>query len=99
MTGIGLIFLRISAGTACTLSVGNKILLTIIMNKYEKYENQYEKFNKQLKLLVNYIVDKTLRHVIDENEFKSLLKIVLSIWNKRKINLFYRNEHENKSKF
>ena len=34
VTGIGLIVLPISAGIACTLSLGNKILHKLIINKY-----------------------------------------------------------------
>ena len=38
VTGIGLIVLPISAGTACAISLGNKILHKIIINKYNKYK-------------------------------------------------------------
>ena len=37
ITGIGLIILPISAGIACTLSLGNKILHNLILNKHNKY--------------------------------------------------------------
>ena len=36
LTGIGLIVLPISAGIACTLSLGNKVLHKLIINKYNK---------------------------------------------------------------
>ena len=36
ITGIGLIVLPISAGIACTLSLGNKVLHELIINKYNK---------------------------------------------------------------
>ena len=36
ITGIGLIILPISAGIACTLSLGNKVLHKLIINKYDK---------------------------------------------------------------
>ena len=39
-TGVGLIILPISAGIACTLSLGNKILHKLIINKYNKYKKQ-----------------------------------------------------------
>ena len=42
-TGIGLIALPISAGIACTLSLGNKILHKLILNKYNKNKKQYER--------------------------------------------------------
>ena len=38
ITVIGLIILRISAGIACTMSLGNKILHKLIVNKYNKYK-------------------------------------------------------------
>ena len=42
ITGVGLIILPISAVIACALSLGNKILHKIIINKYNKYKKQYE---------------------------------------------------------
>ena len=38
LTGIGLIAIPISTATACGLSVGNKVLYEIIINKYNKYK-------------------------------------------------------------
>ena len=43
VTGIGLIVLPISAGIACGLSLGNKILHKLVINKYKKYKKQYER--------------------------------------------------------
>ena len=43
VTGIGLIVLPISAWIACTLSLGNKVLHKLIINKYKKYKKQYER--------------------------------------------------------
>ena len=40
VTGIGLIVLPMSAGIDCTLSLGNKILHKLIINKYNKYQKQ-----------------------------------------------------------
>ena len=53
ITGIGLIILPISAGIACTLSLGNKVLHKLIINKHNKYKKQYE-INKLSNLLINY---------------------------------------------
>ena len=36
ITGVGLIILPISAGIACTLSLGNKVLHKLIINRYNK---------------------------------------------------------------
>ena len=38
VTGVGLIILPISAGIACALSLGNKVLHKMIMNKYNKFK-------------------------------------------------------------
>ena len=43
ITDIGLIILPKLAGMACTLSLGNKILHKIIMNKYNKNKKLYER--------------------------------------------------------
>ena len=53
-TGICLITLPTSAGIACTLSLGNKVLYKIIIKKCKKYKkNKMKKINKQLNLLIN----------------------------------------------
>ena len=41
VTGIGLIVLPISAGIACALSLGNKILHKLFINRYIKYKKLY----------------------------------------------------------
>ena len=51
--GIGLNILTISAGIACTLSLCNKILHKLIINKYSKYKKLYER-DQQINLLINY---------------------------------------------
>ena len=53
VTGIGLIVLPISAGIACAISLGNKKLHKLIINKYNKYKKQYE-IRILLNLLMNY---------------------------------------------
>ena len=54
ITGIGLIILPISAGIACTLSLINKVLHKIIINKYNKYKKQYERDQNTIKSFDNY---------------------------------------------
>ena len=49
ITGVGLIILPISVGIACTLSLGNKVLHKLIINKYNKYKKQYEKDQQAIK--------------------------------------------------
>ena len=54
MTGVGLIILPISAGIACTLSLGNKVLHKLIKNKYNKYKKKYM---KEIKTLSNHLIN------------------------------------------
>ena len=57
-TGIGLIVLPISAGIACSLSLGNKILHKLIINK----DNKYKKNMKEIKILLNLLINYTENH-------------------------------------
>ena len=54
VTGIGLIILPISAAIACTLTLGNKVLHKLIINKYNKYKKNMNEINKQSNLSINY---------------------------------------------
>ena len=75
VAGIGLIILPISAGIACTLSLGNKILHKLIINKYNKYEKQYERDQQTIKSF-DILYRKSLQdNVIDKTEYDSLCKI------------------------
>ena len=49
ITGMGLFILPISAGIACTLSLGNKVLHKLIINKYNKYKKLYERGQNAIK--------------------------------------------------
>ena len=49
ITGVGLILLPISAGIACGLSLGNKILHKLFINNYNKYKKQYERDQQTIK--------------------------------------------------
>ena len=53
VTGVGLIVVRKNAGTACTLSLGNKVLHQIRLNKQKKQQKDMKKINKLLNLLIN----------------------------------------------
>ena len=75
-----MIILPISAGIACTLSSGNKVLHKLIINKYNKYKRQYERDQNTIKSfdklyrksLQDNIIDKTE----DEDQFKIFTKYV-----------------------
>ena len=75
VTGIGLIVLPISAGIACTLSLGNKILHKLIINKYNKYKKQYERDQQTIKSFDKLYRKSLQDNVIDKTEYESLCNI------------------------
>ena len=75
ITGVGLIILPISAGVACALSLGNKILHKIIINKYNKYKKQYERDQNTIKSFDKLYRKSLQDNVIDKNEYESLCNI------------------------
>ena len=75
ITGIGLIILPISAGIACALSLGNKILHKLIINKYNKYKKQYERDQSTIKSFDKLYRKSLQDNVIDKNEYESLCNI------------------------
>ena len=69
VTGVGLIFLPISAGIACALSLGNKVLHKLIINKYNKYKKIYERDQNTIKSF-DKLYRKCLQdNVIDKTEY------------------------------
>ena len=85
VTGIGLIVLPISAGIACTLSLGNKILHKIIINTYNKYKKQYDRDQNTIKSFDKLYRKSLQDNVIDKTEYESLC------------NIFTKNVDENKN--
>ena len=75
ITGVGLIVLNISAGIACTLSLGNKVLHKLILNKYNKYKKQYERDQNTIKSSDKLNRKSLQDNVIDKNEYESLCNI------------------------
>ena len=75
ITGIGLIILPISAGIACCLSLGNKILHKIIINKYNKYKKHYERDQNSIKSFDKLYRKSLQDNVIDKTEYESLCNI------------------------
>ena len=68
VTGIGLIALPISASIACVLSLGNKVLHKIIINKYNKYEKQYERDQNTIKSFDKLYRKSLQDNIIDKTE-------------------------------
>ena len=75
ITGIGLIVLPISAGIACGISLGNKILHKLIINKYNKYKKQYERDQNTIKSFDKLYRKSLQDNVIDKTEYESLCNI------------------------
>ena len=74
-TGIGLIVLPISAGFACVLSLGNKILHNLFINKYNKYKKLYERDQNTIKSF-DKLYRKSLQvNIIDKTEYENLCNI------------------------
>ena len=61
-TGVGLIILPVSAGIACSLSLGNKVLHKLIKNKYNNYKKLYERDQQTIKFF-----DKLHRNSLQDN--------------------------------
>ena len=87
ITGIGLIVLPISAGIACGISLGNKILHKLIINKYNKYKKQYERDQQTIKSFDKLYRKSLQDKVIDKTEYDSLCNIFTK----------YVDENKNKS--
>ena len=75
ITGVGLIILPISAGVACALSLGNKVLHKLIINKYNKYKKQYERDQNTIKSFDKLYRKSLQDNVIDKTEYDSLCNI------------------------
>ena len=75
ITGIGLLVLPISAGVACGISLGNKILHKLIINKYNKYKKQYERDQNTIKSSDKLYRKSLQDNVIDKTEYENLCNI------------------------
>ena len=71
ITGVGLIILPISAAIACALSLDNKILHKIIINKYNKYKKQYERDQNTIKSFDKLYRKSLQNNIIDKTEYES----------------------------
>ena len=92
-----MIVLPISAGIAFTLSLGNKVLYKLIINKYNKYKKQYEKDQQTIKSFDKLYRKSLQDNVIDKNEFESLCTIFTQYVDETKNeSFFYEHEHKNK---
>ena len=89
ITGIGLIVLPISAGIACTLSLGNKLLHKVIINKYNTYKKQYERDQQTIKSFQN-LYRKTLQdNIMIKAEYESVCNIFTKYVDENKNESFF----------
>ena len=71
LTGIGLIAIPISTATACGLSIVNKVVHEVIINKYNKYEKQNGR-DEQTTEAFDKLNRKSLQdNLFDKNEYES----------------------------
>ena len=75
VTGVGLNVLPISAGIACGISLGNKRLHKLIINKYNKYKKLYERDYNTIKPFDKLYRKSLQDNVIDKTEYESLCNI------------------------
>ena len=75
LTGIGLILIPISTESACSLSVGNKVIYEIIMQNYNKYKKVYEKDQPTIKPFDKLYRKSLRKNVIDKYEYECLCNI------------------------
>ena len=94
-----MIVIPISTATACGLSIGNKVIYEIIINKYNKYKKLYEGDQQTIKSF-DKLYGKSLQdNIIDKSEYESLCIIFTKYVDETKMNLFYKHEYKNKIKF
>ena len=91
ITGFGLIILPISAGVACTLSLGDKILPKLIINKYNKYKKQYEKDQNTIKSFDKLYRKSLQDKVIDKIEYENLCNSFTKYVDENKNESFFIN--------
>ena len=91
VTGVGLIILPISASIACGLSLGNKILHKLIINKYNKYKKIYERDQNTI-ISFDKLYRKSLRdNIIDKTEYDSLCNVFTKYVDDNKNECFFIN--------
>ena len=96
--GIGLIILPISAGLSCTLSLENKVLHKLIMNRYNKYKHHYEGDQQTIKSFDLLYRESLQDNVIDKTEYESLCNIFTIYVDEPKSEVFYEHKYKNETR-
>ena len=86
--GNGLIAIPKSTATACGLSIGNKVIYEIIINKYNNYKKQHEKDQQTIKSFDNVYRKFLQDNVIDKIEYECLCNVFTKILEKTKNEFF-----------
>ena len=89
IAGTGLIVLPISAGIACTLSLGNKVLHKLIINNYNKYKKQYERNQNTFKSFDKLYRKSLQDNIIDKSEYGNLCNIFTKYVDENKNESFF----------
>ena len=98
VTNFGLLILPISAGIACTLSLGNKVLHKLFTNKYNKHKKQYEKDQQTIQSFDKLYRKSSQDNIIDKNENESLCIVFIKYVDENKNESFLKHEYSNKIK-
>ena len=93
ITGIGLIILPISAYIACTLTLGNKVLHKVIINKNKKYKKLFERDQQTIKSFDKLYRKSLQDNVIDKTEYESLCNIFTKYVDENKNESFFLNKN------
>ena len=83
-----MIILPISAAIACSLSLGNKVLHKLIINKYNKYKKQYERDQQTIKSFDKLYKKSLQDNIIDKTEYESLCNIFTNFVDENKNEFF-----------
>ena len=87
-TGIGLMAIPTSTSVACGLTISNKVIYEIIINKYNNNKKQYERDQQTMKSFDKLYRKSLQDNVIDKSEFESLCNISINYVDEMKIESF-----------
>ena len=79
-----MIVLPISAGVVCGISLGNKILHKLIINKYNNYKKLYERDQNTINSFDKLYRKSLQDNIIDKTEYENLCKIFTKYVNEKK---------------
>ena len=99
LTGIGLIVIPIPTASVCDLSIGNKVLYEMIINKYNKNKKLYEKDQQTIKSFDKFHRKSLQDNIIDETEDENLCNIFTKNVDENKNESFFLNMNIKKINF